>query len=47
VLRPHVKAMTGLPPARFAVLRGGLPPGSALDRMPGRITSVLLPPETG
>ncbi|MFD8979009.1 helix-turn-helix domain-containing protein [Streptomyces sp. NPDC059564] len=42
-----VKAMTGLPPARFAALRGGLPPGSALDRMPGRITSVLLPPETG
>ncbi|MFF4320223.1 helix-turn-helix domain-containing protein [Streptomyces sp. NPDC001568] len=40
-----VKAMTGLPPARFAVLRGGLPPGSSLDRMPGRITSVLLPGE--
>ncbi|MET9607118.1 helix-turn-helix domain-containing protein [Streptomyces sp. NPDC006512] len=38
-----VKAMTGLPPARFAALRGGLPPGSALDRVPGRITSVLLP----
>ncbi|MEU9003096.1 helix-turn-helix domain-containing protein [Streptomyces sp. NPDC048551] len=42
-----VKAMTGLPPARFAALRGGLPPGSALDRMPDRITSVLLPPEPG
>ncbi|MEU3725951.1 helix-turn-helix domain-containing protein [Streptomyces sp. NPDC031705] len=40
----EVKAMTGLPPARFALLRGGLPPGSALDRVPGRITSVLLPP---
>ncbi|MEU9419135.1 helix-turn-helix domain-containing protein [Streptomyces sp. NPDC048272] len=37
-----VKAMTGLPPARFASLRGGLPAGSALDRTPGRITSVLL-----
>ncbi|GLX23377.1 helix-turn-helix domain-containing protein [Streptomyces lavendulae] len=40
----EVKAMTGLPPGRFALLRGGLPPGSALDRVPGRITSVLLPP---
>ncbi|MGW0395172.1 helix-turn-helix domain-containing protein [Streptomyces sp. NPDC003042] len=40
-----VKAMTGLPPTRIAFLRGGLPPGSVLDRMPGRITSVLLPPE--
>ncbi|TDU78466.1 helix-turn-helix domain-containing protein [Streptomyces sp. KS 21] len=37
-----VKAMTGLTPARLAALRGGLPPGSALDRLPGRITSVLL-----
>ncbi|MCX5196988.1 helix-turn-helix domain-containing protein [Streptomyces sp. NBC_00249] len=40
----EVKAMTGLPPARFAALRGGLPPGSPLDRMPGRISSLLLPP---
>ncbi|KOU17301.1 hypothetical protein ADK52_32055 [Streptomyces sp. WM6372] len=40
-----VKALTGLPPARFAALRGGLPPGSALDRVPGRITSLLLPDE--
>ncbi|MFK0045452.1 helix-turn-helix domain-containing protein [Streptomyces sp. NPDC090741] len=40
-----VKALTGLPPSRFAVLRGGLPPGSALDRVPGRITSLLLPDE--
>jgi AraC-like DNA-binding protein len=37
-----MKAMTGLPPSRFVKLRAGLPPGSALDRMPGRITSVLL-----
>ncbi|WP_405980902.1 helix-turn-helix domain-containing protein [Streptomyces sp. NBC_00158] len=43
----EVKAMTGLPPARFALLRGGLPPGSALDRVPDRITSVLLPPPPG
>ncbi|MET9961515.1 helix-turn-helix transcriptional regulator [Streptomyces sp. NPDC006326] len=41
-LSREVKAMTGLPPSRFVKLRGGLPPGSALDRMPGRITSVVL-----
>ncbi|MGW6821113.1 helix-turn-helix domain-containing protein [Streptomyces sp. NPDC055005] len=41
-LSREVKAMTGLPPSRFALLRGGLPPGSAMDRTPGRITSVLL-----
>ncbi|MER6200890.1 AraC family transcriptional regulator [Streptomyces sp. NPDC001586] len=37
------KAMTGLTPSRFAAHRGGLPPGSALDRVPGRVTSLLLP----
>ncbi|MEV7723949.1 helix-turn-helix transcriptional regulator [Streptomyces sp. NPDC087917] len=42
-----VKAMTGLAPSRFVQLRGGLPPGSVLDRLPGRITSVLLPPDLG
>ncbi|MFJ6795583.1 helix-turn-helix domain-containing protein [Streptomyces sp. NPDC091268] len=41
-LSREVKAMTGLPPSRFVLLRGGLPPGSALDRLPGRITSVML-----
>lgn len=41
-LSREVKAMTGLPPTRFVRLRAGLAPGSALDRMPGRITSVLL-----
>ncbi|WP_051805736.1 helix-turn-helix domain-containing protein [Streptomyces sp. NRRL F-2747] len=40
-----VKDLTGLPPSRLAALRGGLPPGSALDRVPGRITSLLLPDE--
>ncbi|MFG2709384.1 helix-turn-helix domain-containing protein [Streptomyces goshikiensis] len=38
----EVKALTGLAPSRFTALRAGLAPGSALDRMPGRITSVLL-----
>ncbi|MFB7051793.1 helix-turn-helix domain-containing protein [Streptomyces vinaceus] len=42
-----VKALTGLSPSRIAALRGGLPPGSALDRVPGRITSLLLPDEGG
>ncbi|MFJ6759477.1 MULTISPECIES: helix-turn-helix domain-containing protein [unclassified Streptomyces] len=37
------KAMTGLTPSRFAARRGGLPPGSALDRVAGRVTSLLLP----
>ncbi|MEU7725597.1 helix-turn-helix domain-containing protein [Streptomyces sp. NPDC040724] len=37
------KAMTGLTPSRFAARRGGLPPGSALDRVPGRVTSLPLP----
>ncbi|MCX4525630.1 MULTISPECIES: AraC family transcriptional regulator [unclassified Streptomyces] len=38
----EVKALTGLAPSRFTALRAGLPPGSVLDRVPGRITSVLL-----
>jgi AraC-like DNA-binding protein len=37
-----VKAMTGLTPGRLAELRHGAPPGSVLDRLPGRVTSVLL-----
>lgn len=37
-----VKAITGLTPGRLAELRCGAPPGSALDRLPGRVTSVLL-----
>jgi AraC-like DNA-binding protein len=37
-----VKAITGLTPGRLAELRRGAPPGSALDRLPGRVTSVLL-----
>jgi AraC-like DNA-binding protein len=37
-----VKALTGLTPGRLAELRRGAPPGSALDRLPGRVTSVLL-----
>jgi AraC-like DNA-binding protein len=37
-----VKAMTGLTPGRLAELRHGAPPGSGLDRLPGRVTSVLL-----
>ena len=37
-----VKAMTGLTPGRLAELRRGAPPGSAPDRLPGRVTSVLL-----
>jgi AraC-like DNA-binding protein len=37
-----VKAMIGLTPGRLAELRRGAPPGSALDRLPGRVTSVLL-----
>ncbi|MFE4637078.1 helix-turn-helix domain-containing protein [Streptomyces sp. NPDC056773] len=41
-LSREVKAMTGLPPSRFVTLRGGLAPGSALDRMPGRVSSVML-----
>ncbi|MEV6951221.1 helix-turn-helix domain-containing protein [Streptomyces sp. NPDC051183] len=41
-LSREVKAMTGLSPSGFVRLRGGLPPGSALDRLPGRITSVVL-----
>ncbi|WP_405493426.1 helix-turn-helix domain-containing protein [Streptomyces sp. NBC_00096] len=41
-LSREVKAMTGLPPSQFVRLRGGLAPGSVLDRMPGRISSVLL-----
>ncbi|AWZ07726.1 MULTISPECIES: helix-turn-helix domain-containing protein [unclassified Streptomyces] len=41
-LSREVKAMTGLPPSRFVRLRGGLAPGSALDRMPGRVSSVML-----
>ncbi|WP_330296170.1 helix-turn-helix domain-containing protein [Streptomyces sp. NBC_00503] len=41
-LSREVKAMTGLPPSQFVRLRGGLAPGSALDRMPGRVTSVML-----
>lgn len=41
-LSREAKAMTGLPPSRFVLLRGGLAPGSALDRMPGRVSSVLL-----
>lgn len=38
-----VKAMTGLTPSALIRLRGGHPPGSPLDRLPGRVTSVLLP----
>ncbi|MCY0931607.1 helix-turn-helix domain-containing protein [Streptomyces sp. H27-H1] len=41
-LSREVKSMTGLPPSRFVLLRGGLAPGSALDRMPGRVSSVML-----
>lgn len=41
-LSREVKAMTGLPPSRFVRLRGGLAPGSVLDRMPGRVSSVML-----
>ncbi|MEU9235321.1 helix-turn-helix transcriptional regulator [Streptomyces subrutilus] len=41
-LSREVKAMTGLPPSRFVSLRGGLAPGSVLDRMPGRVSSVVL-----
>lgn len=41
-LSREVKAMTGLPPSQFVRLRGGLAPGSALDRMPGRVSSVML-----
>ncbi|MFJ7265651.1 helix-turn-helix domain-containing protein [Streptomyces sp. NPDC099050] len=41
-LSREVKAMTGLPPSRFVLLRGGLAPGSALDRMRGRVSSVML-----
>lgn len=41
-LTHEVKAMTGLTPGRLAELRRGAPPGSALDRLPGRVTSVLL-----
>lgn len=41
-LSREVKAMTGLPPSRFVLLRGGLAPGSALDRMAGRVSSVML-----
>ncbi|MFE9539286.1 helix-turn-helix transcriptional regulator [Streptomyces sp. NPDC006691] len=41
-LSREVKAMTGLTPSVFARVRGGLPPGSPLDRVPGRMTSVVL-----
>ncbi|MFD5146438.1 helix-turn-helix domain-containing protein [Streptomyces sp. NPDC058401] len=41
-LSREVKSMTGLPPSRFVLLRGGLAPGSALDRMAGRVSSVML-----
>ncbi|GAA1962518.1 helix-turn-helix transcriptional regulator [Catenulispora subtropica] len=41
-LSHEVRAMTGLTPGRLAELRHGAPPGSALDRLPGRVTSVLL-----
>ncbi|MDJ0385324.1 helix-turn-helix domain-containing protein [Streptomyces sp. G-G2] len=41
-LSRDLKAMTGLAPSRFVKLRGGLPPGSVLDRVPGRISSVML-----
>ncbi|MCJ0867939.1 AraC family transcriptional regulator [Streptomyces sp. AP-93] len=41
-LSREVKAMTGLPPSRFVLLRGGLAPGSVLDRMAGRVSSVML-----
>jgi AraC-like DNA-binding protein len=41
-LSHEVKAMTGLTPGRLAELRHGTPPGSTLDRLPGRVTSVLL-----
>ena len=41
-LAHDVKAITGLTPGRLAELRRGAPPGSALDRLPGRVTSVLL-----
>ncbi|MEU2452401.1 helix-turn-helix domain-containing protein [Streptomyces sp. NPDC012765] len=37
------RAMTGLTPSQFAARRGGLPPGSPLDRVAGRVTSLLLP----
>ncbi|MFD6890262.1 helix-turn-helix domain-containing protein [Streptomyces sp. NPDC059957] len=36
------RAMTGLTPSRFALLRAGLPAGSPLDRVAGRVTSLLL-----
>ncbi|MBT2449921.1 AraC family transcriptional regulator [Streptomyces sp. ISL-43] len=41
-LSREVKSMTGLPPSQYIRLRGGLPPGSVLDRMPGRVSSVML-----
>ncbi|NUP51518.1 MAG: helix-turn-helix domain-containing protein [Catenulispora sp.] len=41
-LTHEVKTMTGLTPGRLAELRRGAQPGSALDRLPGRVTSVLL-----
>ncbi|WP_158717804.1 helix-turn-helix domain-containing protein [Streptomyces sp. NRRL F-2664] len=37
------KAMTGLTPTQFSAHRGGLPAGSPLDRVAGRVTSLLLP----
>ncbi|WP_411105419.1 helix-turn-helix domain-containing protein [Streptomyces sp. cmx-4-9] len=42
-LSRDIKAMTGLSPSALIRLRAGVPPGSPLDRVPGRITSVLLP----
>lgn len=37
------RAMTGLTPSQFVLGRDRMPPGSHLDRVPGRITSLLLP----
>ncbi|WAU82555.1 helix-turn-helix domain-containing protein [Streptomyces sp. Qhu-G9] len=42
-LSRDIKAMTGLSPSALLRLRAGALPGSPLDRLPGRITSVLLP----
>lgn len=42
-LSREFKAMTGLTLSQFTVYRGGLPAGSALDRVPHQVTSLLLP----
>lgn len=44
--QPHLvhdfTAMTGRTPTEFARLRAGLQPGSPIDRVPGRVTSIQL-----